>query len=455
MDYSYNFQWLTNSSTTVALQAHVSNNGWQACTLGEAGTVGSSNGIEALNFSVLNNPGGTIQCSAHVQDEGWQDYTTGTAGTTGKSRRIEAVKFKLTGTLASKYDVYYRVYCENYGWTGWAKNGDAAGTEGCSYRIESVQVKLVNKGGAAPGSTDNAHFSGPTTAVSVKAHVSDYGWQDWDVARGGTTGQSKAVEALNFSVANNPGGSVQCSAHVSNVGWQDYTTGMAGTTGKSQQIEAVKLKLTGALAEKYDVYYRVHCADYGWLGWAKNGEAAGSEGYGKRVEAIEVRLVAKGGAAPGSTSDCFRKAPAEVSVQAHVANIGWRGFTTGVAGTTGRSLAIEALNFSVANNPGGSVQCAAHVANIGWQGYTSGTAGTTGRGLQMEAVKIKLTGALAEQYDVYYRVHSADFGWLGWAKNGEEAGTQGYGKRAEAIEVRLVAKGGAAPGSTTNHFKKS
>ena len=216
----------------------------------------------------------------------------------------------------------------------------------------------------------------------------------------------------------------------------------------------MKLKLTGVLAEKYDIYYRVHCQDFGWMGWAKNGEEAGSEGYGKRVEAIEVRLVAKGSAAPGSTSGRFNKKSASVSVQAHVSDIGWQAYTTGIAGTTGKSKAIEALNFQVSNSPGGSIQCSAHVQDLGWQAYTSGMAGTTGRSKRLEAIKIKLSGALAEQYDVYYRVHVQDFGWLGWAKNGESAGSEGYGKRAEAIEVRLVAKGGSAPGSTANAFKK-
>lgn len=46
----------------------------------------------------------------------------------------------------------------------------------------------------------------------------------------------------------------------------------------------------------------------------------------------------------------------------------------------------------------------------------------------MEAVRLKLTGELAEHYDIYYRVHSQSYGWLGWAKNGEIAGTAGLAK---------------------------
>ena len=55
------------------------------------------------------------------------------------------------------------------------------------------------------------------------------------------------------------------------------------------------------MKNKYDIYYRVHSQTYGWLGWAKNGEAAGTEGFAKRLEAIQIVLVEKGGKAPGNT----------------------------------------------------------------------------------------------------------------------------------------------------------
>ena len=45
-------------------------------------------------------------------------------------------------------------------------------------------------------------------------------------------------------------------------------------------------------------------------------------------------------------------------------------------------------------------------------------------------------------------------GWLGWAKNGEDAGSQGYAKHVEAIQIQLVKKDGTAPGNTDNHFYK-
>ena len=45
----------------------------------------------------------------------------------------------------------------------------------------------------------------------------------------------------------------------------------------------------------------------------------------------------------------------------------------------------------------------------------------------------------------FVHVHAQHFGWLGWAKNGQSAGTAGYSYRLEAIQIVLVPKGGSAP----------
>lgn len=91
-----------------------------------------------------------------MQNIGWQSAVTsgGIAGTTGKALRIEAINISLTGELANRYDVYYRVHAQNYGWMNWAKNGENAGTVGKALRLEGIQVVLVKKGLVAP---DNSY----------------------------------------------------------------------------------------------------------------------------------------------------------------------------------------------------------------------------------------------------------------------------------------------------------
>lgn len=50
--------------------------------------------------------------------------------------------------------------------------------------------------------------------------------------------------------------------------------------GQGRAVQAVRVSLSGPVSDSYDVWYRVHAAGYGWLGWAKDGEAAGTEGLG-------------------------------------------------------------------------------------------------------------------------------------------------------------------------------
>lgn len=144
----------------------------------------------------------------------------------------------------------------------------------------------------------------------------------------------------------------------------------------------------------------------------------------------------------------------------HVQNQGWQSaVTTGMqAGTTGQALCLEALELAInSDESAGALEYSTHVQNIGWQGYvpTGTVAGTTGQALGLEAVKIRLTGELADKYDVYYRIHSQNYGWLGWAKNDEIAGTVGMNLRAEAIQVKLVTKGTFIKNTSNRYFELS
>ncbi len=136
----------------------------------------------------------------------------------------------------------------------------------------------------------------------------------------------------------------------------------------------------------------------------------------------------------------------------HVSKIGWQKTVdmNEIIGTTGRKLALEAVKINLADldmpegakKLEGGIEYRAHVRNIGWQKYVSNgaIAGTTGKSLQMEAIQIKLTGELAEKYNVEYRAHVKDIGWQKYVSNGTIAGTTGKSLRMEAVQIRLVEK---------------
>ena len=65
----------------------------------------------------------------------------------------------LTGELADKYDLYYRVQVQNYGWLDWASNNGVAGTTGMALRVEAIEFALNPKG---------QPFTGNTTRPSIE-----------------------------------------------------------------------------------------------------------------------------------------------------------------------------------------------------------------------------------------------------------------------------------------------
>lgn len=155
---------------------------------------------------------------------------------------------------------------------------------------------------------DNIDVSVPI--VSYQTHIQNVGWQDYKVngATSGTSGQGLRLEGIKIKLTNKPySGSIYYSTHVQNIGWQDSVSEneMSGTSGQSLRLEAIYMDLSGDISDYYDIYYRVHAQDYGWLGWAKNGQNAGTAGLSKRLEGIEIVLVEKGGAAPGSTDNAY------------------------------------------------------------------------------------------------------------------------------------------------------
>lgn len=206
---------------------------------------------------------------------------------------MEAIKVKLTGDIADLYDVYYRAHIADVGWLGWAKNGEPAGSEGMAKDMQALQVVLVEKGGAAPGSGDGAFLC---PMVSYRSHISDIGWQPWvhDGALAGTTGLAKSTEAVRIKL-DLPSDSMEIRyrAHSAQIGWQDWVDegALAGTTGRSLPLEALQIELIGADAGSYDVLYRAHVAEIGWQDWVSNGDTAGTTGQGRAIEAIEIKVV--------------------------------------------------------------------------------------------------------------------------------------------------------------------
>jgi len=129
--------------------------------------------------------------------------------------------------------------------------------------------------------------------------------------------------------------------------------------------------------------YQAHVQDFGWLPEVRDGQTAGTVGYGKRLEAIRFTSIPAGWS---------------ISAKAHIANIGWRDFGAvkagDVIGTTGKGCAIENLMLDAVapNVDTRKLHYQVHQENVGWKGVTPEgfASGTDGMGLRLEAVRVWL-----------------------------------------------------------------
>lgn len=337
---------IPDSNVTVSYTTHIQNFGWSdSCkevagweTDGEiSGSLGMSKRLEGIKIKVEGNKNLGIRYKTHIQTYGWEEDWKADgemSGTSGESKRLEAIMIELTGSDRAKYDVYYRVHAQNYGWLGWAKNGAQAGTAGQSKRLEAIQVIVVPKGEKPSGIIGYSYIQVGKYAdngtkdglINYSTHVQNYGDQSYvyDGSVSGTFGESKRLEGIRINLNNDLlgySGNVRYTTHVQTYGWQgdpnsdgsDWKTNgaMSGTSGESKRLEAICIKLDGEVAKHYDVYYRVHSQTFGWLGWAKNGEPAGTAGYSKRLEGIQIVLLPKGSKAPSHN-------PGDAGVDAYI-----------------------------------------------------------------------------------------------------------------------------------------
>ena len=330
----------------------------------------------------------------------------------------------------------------------------------------AVCVALFCTPALADEPSDSVDTGVALSAISYRSHLSNVGWGslvDGGVESGNHLG-SNPVECVEL-MADCDEESVKLAGKFLICGEAEFqyvsseNTLSFGTTGRSEHLNAVAIDAPTDGTNFYDIYYRVYLERYGWLEWASNGELSGSNDPSLKVYAIQIVIAQSGEDAPlvedSTAGTSYVEISDLISYSAHVQDLGWLPSVTegSVAGTTGRGLRMEALRVSLGSSAAaGSVEMRAHVSDLGWQDWSEGSCGTTGAGHALEAVCIRLTGEAADTYDVWYRVHSAEFGWLGWAKDGEEAGSEGFGRAAQAVEVRLLPKGSDAPGDTSGAY---
>ena len=197
-----------------------------------------------------------------------------------------------------------------------AETGETAETGG---EASAETGETAETGGEASGETGEtagetgAEASAETGAVDIAglpeigavygAYLYGSGWtanhedNTWCQA-----GAGSYVTALRASLENQPenlSGTISYQVNLSGSGWLDWQEnyGQAGSTDTAMPLEAVRFALTGQLAEYYDVYYSVY-QNGAWTSLVTNGETAGVEAQGLRVDGIRLAVRKKGAGEP-------------------------------------------------------------------------------------------------------------------------------------------------------------
>lgn len=185
---------------------------------------------------------------------------------------------------SSNYKATYVAVNAKGGYTGKSKV-NAPGT---------YAVRIDGKGDYA-GTVYSGHYQ--VDGITYAAHASK--WLS-SVKQGSTASVSgKKLNAIRISIAKKGlSGTVKYKV-LKGSSWSDYEANGETAGNKSASIQGIEVKLTGDLAKKYTVYYRVKVQKYGWMGWAKNGAKAGTYNLGTKVTAYQVQLKKRGASAPG------------------------------------------------------------------------------------------------------------------------------------------------------------
>jgi len=138
------------------------------------------------------------------------------------------------------------------------------------------------------------------SGISYSCYIpADDAWQDAkDGEVCGTTGQSKQLELLSIRLESGYDCELQYRVHVQDIGWMDWDSSdqIVGAfddeseiwISMGKQIEAIQIRL--AACPDVNVFYKVHVQNIGWMDWVKNGEVAGTTGQSLRMEAIQIKV---------------------------------------------------------------------------------------------------------------------------------------------------------------------
>ncbi len=134
-----------------------------------------------------------------------------------------------------------------------------------------------------------SNYNRKNATVYYKTYTKENGWTHYS-KNGKTNGKDNDIKAIQFDVKYQNSGFVVSKILVNGV-WSENVFSDEVNGNKEKNITAIKLALTDNLYHKNNICYRVHNSKNKWLGWACNGQEAGT--IDTAIDKIEVKILSK------------------------------------------------------------------------------------------------------------------------------------------------------------------
>lgn len=386
--------------------------------------------LKGVNINVNSDYQGKLTYQIHSK-KGWSK-TTDSANWALADDPIDGLRINIHDELAKYYDVYYQVKLNDGRLLGWAKNNEVISTSGYDLFIRSINVKLLPKDEPLNTNTlKNANLKINYEINSTKAHNNK------------VVEASSGIKKLKLSLSDPLFNSqVEYSVKYLNKDWTNYVKADTLLTN-SAPVEAIRIRLVGDLAKNYNINYRCKLSKDGWLGYAKNGQVSGSTLLNQYVSAININILPKTKKVNNTNYFKTKKVPANnIYYRAH-SNSGWTPVEKNGIICDSNDQVLNGIKLNLSTE---KLYYRSHIANVGWEEkFTSNQKVSGDLKNAIEAIEIKPSSKLLADYDIYYSVCTQKKGWLGWAKNGEIAGSVGKSDPILRFRVKLIKKGNVPP----------
>lgn len=161
---------------------------WSQAYVNDQQIEGAAAGFSSIS-TFLENIHGNVLYRTYSSVNGWTGWALNGQQTAGAATwvPVEAIQYRFSGPVADKYDIYYSTILNDGTRTGWARNGESAGTMNQGLYMTGFRLAFFVKGTADLDTTNtlvSAHQDGIQVIDGVMQYIhgdgsgyTGWGWQ--------------------------------------------------------------------------------------------------------------------------------------------------------------------------------------------------------------------------------------------------------------------------------------